>query len=91
MGSDACKNARIPNVVDSCLGSGACKYIGNQGQVGDFVNSCKGDFVCYYLADGGEVGNIKDSCNGDYACLNLADEGGHVGDITNRVLVKLRV
>ena len=84
-GYNACKNANIPSVVNSCIGEQACYQAGGDGgSIGNVIGSCHGKHVCYYLGyKYGKVGNITDSCNGADACEYLGQKYGNVGNILN--------
>ena len=83
-GYDACEDATIPSVVNSCKYDGACENAGRYGGlIKSMVDSCNGYYACSYAAQiGGTIGNILGSCNEDLACGGAATLYGSIGDIT---------
>ena len=79
---EACRNALIPLVANSCKGGIYACWVSPrfQGKVGSIVNSCTGSFSCENLGAGGEVGDVEDSCNGLSSCSN-SGFGGSVGSL----------
>jgi hypothetical protein len=84
-GKEACQNANIPSVVNSCIGDYACYNAGGDGgSIGNVNYSCKGIGACFKLAhQNGKVGNVLNSCIGEYACQFAAFDGGLIGSITD--------
>lgn len=66
----------VDNVIDSCIGDGACTGLGLFGSFsGDVINSCKGYNACFDLGYNGTIQGLSHSCNNDYACVLMADDG----------------
>ena len=91
----ACRDATIPTVVSSCIGTDACKSVASDGgAVGSLSDSCVGTSACFRLAyKGGTVGPLTNSCNATRmsefgtpmlagACFGLGSIGGEVGPVT---------
>ena len=80
----ACYNANITEVVNRCIGLGACASAGYNGDLGRVVNRCHGgDSSCYGAAyNGGYIKEIVDSCIGGDAC-NQAARDGFIGYINH--------
>jgi hypothetical protein len=93
-GNDACHDADILLVVNSCTGDRACDRAGNDGGlISSIVDSCHGYRTCQMVAEnGGRVGDIIGSCSYNFgatylyygfACHYLGRNGGTVGDVLN--------
>ena len=79
-GTNACKDASIPYIVNSCKGESACEKVGFVGggapanTVGKFTNSCHAaSKACFKAAygGGGGLGDLENSCTADQACQAL--------------------
>lgn len=83
-GKNACTDATIPSVINSCKDYESCFHAGyNAGLIKSMVDSCDGRRACFYAAaGGGSIGSIVNSCHGDYSCDTAAEENGSIGDIT---------
>ena len=87
-GNNACFHAKIPIVVNSCIGVTACFVVGYNpygagNNVGNFINSCTSFASCSQVAYGSEggVGNLEGSCTADRACQSL----GSVAEVTSNL------
>ena len=87
MGAYACRNAKIPFVVNSCKGKSACDAVASfDGAAGHFVDSCNGLEACEHAGSGGVragVKNIYKSCDADYACSELGSPAALTVDIND--------
>ena len=83
-GDQACEDATVPVVVNSCQGKSACKSAGynGMGAARGMVDSCQGDGACGYLGTTGNGGGIRSSCKGNESCFLLGFIG-FVGNIIN--------
>jgi hypothetical protein len=85
-GYQACTGAKIPTVVNSCIGKNACREAGQyDGAITQIIDSCKNGYgACTYIcARYGSIGSITGSCTGDYACYEMATQFGKVGNLFN--------
>ena len=84
-GKEACQDATIKFVVNSCIGDYACLKAGfNGGSIGNVYDSCEGQEACDELGTfNGKVGNIINSCKKSSACQHAATNGGIIESITN--------
>eukprot|EP00580_Thalassiosira_gravida_P010428 CAMPEP_0201628092 /NCGR_PEP_ID=MMETSP0493-20130528/3135_1 /ASSEMBLY_ACC=CAM_ASM_000838 /TAXON_ID=420259 /ORGANISM="Thalassiosira gravida, Strain GMp14c1" /LENGTH=208 /DNA_ID=CAMNT_0048098755 /DNA_START=224 /DNA_END=847 /DNA_ORIENTATION=+ len=85
-GGNACKDASIERVINSCIGVEACMNAGsNGGSVGYVVDSCQGDMACESAgSDGGEIGIIRNSClHGNENCHSAGTYGAIIGMIND--------
>lgn len=86
-GKFACYKAKIPTVVNSCLGGTfACNNAGQYRTVGTvLVNSCHGKFSCQSFGLRGIVGDqIQASCIGYKSCWQVAfDPSSSIGSMAS--------
>jgi len=84
-GTDACRNANIGSVFQSCAeGYKSCEDAGQNGYIGSMKGSCKGPRACTgAAANQGYIGLFQTSCHGPAVCQNAAANGGSVDAIEN--------
>jgi len=84
-GADACRNANIGSVFQSCAeGYKPCEDAGQNGYIGSMKGSCKGPRACTGAASNqGYISLFDQACHGPAVCQNAAANGGSVGEVEN--------